>query len=39
MQDADYDLECPDCRSAKVERQISSFSTTVCGTSRSGRFT
>ena len=38
MQDADFDLECPDCRSPKVERQISTFSTSTCGVSR-GRFT
>jgi putative FmdB family regulatory protein len=38
MQDADFDLECPDCRSPKVERQISTFATGTCGSSR-GRFT
>lgn len=39
MSDADRDLECPECRSDKVERQLSTFATSGCGTSGSGRFT
>jgi putative FmdB family regulatory protein len=39
MHDADTDLECPECRSHKVERQLSTFSTGACGASRSGSFT
>ena len=39
MKDADLDLECPDCRSTKVERQLSTFATGGCTTSGSGRFT
>lgn len=39
MQDADRDLECPDCRSAEVERQLSTFATGGCTPSGSGRFT
>lgn len=34
MPDADRDLECPDCRSARVRRQLSAFATTS-GTGRS----
>ncbi len=39
MSDADRDLECPECRSDKIERQLSTFATSGCGTSGSGRFT
>jgi putative FmdB family regulatory protein len=40
MQDADRDLECPDCRSREVDRQISSFATGGgCGAPGSSRFT
>jgi putative FmdB family regulatory protein len=28
MSDADLDLECPGCKSARVARQLSSFATT-----------
>jgi putative FmdB family regulatory protein len=37
MRDADLDLECPECRSRKVERQFSTFAATGCGPGR--RFT
>ncbi|MCC7156659.1 MAG: zinc ribbon domain-containing protein [Bryobacterales bacterium] len=37
MSDADKDLECPDCHSEKVERQVSGFAMTGCG-GGSGRF-
>ncbi len=39
MQDADRDLECPDCRSREVDRQLSTFATGGCGAPGSGRFT
>jgi putative FmdB family regulatory protein len=39
MADADRDLECPECRSGKLERLLSAFSTGGCGPSSSGRFT
>lgn len=39
MQDADSGLECPKCRSKKVERQFSTFSSGGCGGSGSGKFT
>jgi len=39
MKDADQDLKCPDCLSEEVERLLSTFATTGCGTSNSGRFT
>ena len=39
MQDADRDLECPECRSAQLERQLSTFATGGCGTPGAGRFT
>jgi putative FmdB family regulatory protein len=39
MHDADGDLKCPDCESAEVERQLSTFATVGCGTTGSGRFT
>ena len=37
MQDADRDLECPECQSRDVERQLSTFSAGKC--SSSGPFT
>ncbi|HEU5334509.1 MAG TPA: zinc ribbon domain-containing protein [Terriglobales bacterium] len=37
MQDADNDLQCPKCRSRKVERQFSTFASGGCG--GSGKFT
>jgi hypothetical protein len=39
MQDAERNLECPECRSKDIERLLSSFATRGCGTSGSGRFT
>ena len=39
MQDADGDLKCPDCQSAAVERQLSTFATGGCATAGSSRFT
>ena len=39
MQDADEALPCPDCKSEAVERQLSTFATSGCGSSGSGRFT
>ena len=39
MQDADSDLECPECRSAEIERMLSSFSTGGCAPSAGGKFT
>ena len=39
MQDADRELECPECESAKVERQFSTFATGGCGAPSGGRFT
>jgi putative FmdB family regulatory protein len=39
MADADRELECPECRSGEVERQVSTFSSGACGSSGSGRFT
>ncbi len=39
IKDADSDLECPDCRSANVERLLSTFAAGGCGPSPSGRFT
>ncbi|MBS1855180.1 MAG: zinc ribbon domain-containing protein [Acidobacteria bacterium] len=40
MQDADRDLECPECKSREVERQLSTFSSGGCGSGGgSGRFT
>jgi putative FmdB family regulatory protein len=38
MSDADRDLECPDCHSPQVERQLSQFATGGCAPSGS-RFT
>jgi len=39
MQDADRELECPDCRSDELERLLSTFSAGGCTASPSGRFT
>ncbi len=43
MQDADRELECPECRSHQIERQLSTFATGGCSGvpsgSGSGRFT
>lgn len=40
MQDADRELECPECRSEEIERLLSKFATGGCGTSAgAGRFT
>jgi putative FmdB family regulatory protein len=39
MQDADADLQCPDCGSEEVERQFSTFAAAGCGSFASGRFT
>jgi putative FmdB family regulatory protein len=36
MSDADRELECPECRSKGVERQLSTFATGGCGGSGSG---
>jgi putative FmdB family regulatory protein len=36
---ADSDLECPSCRSAEVERQLSTFAAGGCGTSGARGFT
>ena len=33
MADADRDVECPECRSARVRRQLSSFATSGSGPS------
>jgi putative FmdB family regulatory protein len=39
MNDADRDLKCPVCLSAEVERLLSTFATSGCGTSASRKFT
>jgi len=39
MADADRELECQECRSAEVERLLSTFATSGCGTSAAGKFT
>jgi putative FmdB family regulatory protein len=39
INDADEDLECPNCHSAKVERRFSTFAAGDCGTSGSRGFT
>jgi putative FmdB family regulatory protein len=39
MQDADRDLECPECRSEEVERLLSTFAAGGCKSSGSGGFT
>ncbi len=38
MQDADRELECPDCGSDQAERLLSLFATGGCGASGSSRF-
>ena len=39
MRDADRDLQCPECRSAEIERLLSTFSAGGCGSGGSGGFT
>ena len=39
MQDADRDLECPECRSEEVERLLSTFAAGGGKSSGSGGFT
>jgi putative FmdB family regulatory protein len=40
MQDADKDIECPQCESEEVERLLSSFATSnQCGAGSGTRFT
>ena len=39
MQDADRELECPECRSDEVERLLSTFATGGCTPAGGGRFT
>ncbi len=39
VSDSDSDLECPNCRSRRVERQFSTFAAGGCGTQGSSRFT
>ena len=39
MQDADRDLECPECRSEEVERLLSTFAAGGCKSSGSGGVT
>ncbi len=39
MQDADRDIQCPQCRCEQVERQLSTFAAGGCAPSGSGRFT
>lgn len=39
MRGTDDDLECPNCHSNKVERQLSTFATGGCGKSGSRGFT
>jgi putative FmdB family regulatory protein len=39
IKDADNDLECPNCHSHKVERQLSTFAAGGCGRSGSRGFT
>jgi putative FmdB family regulatory protein len=39
MQEADRELQCPKCRSSKVERQFSTFSAGGCGSGGTGKFT
>ncbi len=38
IQDADRELECPDCGSDQIERLLSLFATGGCSTSGSARF-
>jgi putative FmdB family regulatory protein len=39
MKDDDTNVECPNCRSDKVERQLSTFAASGCGKSGSRGFT
>jgi len=39
MEDADRNLECPECRSEQIERMLSTFATGGCSPSGAGRFT
>ncbi len=42
MRDADAEIECPECKSKDVRRQLSTFasaSSSGCGPSGGGRFT
>jgi putative FmdB family regulatory protein len=39
ISDSDRDLECPECKSAKVERLMSTFSSGGCKPSGAGGFT
>jgi hypothetical protein len=39
MQDADREVECPECRSDAVERLLSTFATGGCAPAGGGRFT
>lgn len=39
MQDADRELECPECRSGAIERLISTFAAGGCSPSGSTKFT
>jgi putative FmdB family regulatory protein len=38
IKDADRELECPECHSAKVERQLSTFSSGGCSAPANSRF-
>jgi len=39
IDDADRNLDCPECHSEEVERRLSSFASPGCKSSGSGRFT
>lgn len=39
MQDADRDVECPECSADEVERLLSTFATGGCTSFGTGRFT
>jgi putative FmdB family regulatory protein len=39
MQEADRDIQCPDCESGEVKRLLSSFATGGCGSGSGGGFT
>ncbi len=39
MQDADREIQCPECLSDEVERLLSSFATGGCGAGAGRRFT
>jgi putative FmdB family regulatory protein len=39
IKDSDDDLECPNCQSAKIERQFSTFAAGGCNMSGSRGFT